>query len=315
MAGGRTAVVAAGDVVVFALADDAAAVLGRADVQGFASSIVSSGDIAYVGALEGGVAAVDISTRERPAVLGRTNVGAPARSVAVDGGRLIVGAGGEIVLYDLEVPFDPRELHRWRAGFDVRTVAARDGRVFAAGEDSFAGWDARDATSPVLLVESRSLTWAGGIALGSNKLLIADVDRLHIYRRTDDGVPLAVQDPIVAPDTSGDGTRAPSNALGQSYPNPFGSEVWIPFSLAVDSRVDVVIFNEAGRTIRDLDLGLQRRGRHETPHTAAFWDGRNRQGEQVAAGTYYYRVRVSSLSVGPTALLVGSAVKSPQSSE
>ncbi len=309
MADGRTAVVAAGDVVVFAVADDSAAVLGRADVQGFASSVVLRGEVAYVGALDGGIAMVDVSTRERPAVLGRTSLGVPARSVAIDDARLIVGAGGEIVLYDLEVTFDPHELHRWRAGFDVRTVAARDGRVFAAGEDSFAGWDARDATSPVLLVESRSLTWAGGIALGSNKLLIADVDRLHIYRRTDDGVPLSVDDALVTTRTfSGQATEL-VNGLGQSFPNPFSAEVRIPFTLVKDAIVEFEILDETGRTVHKLDMGLQRRGRHDTPATAALWDGLNALGEPVSVGIYFYRIRAFSVGAGVDVVRTGRMVR------
>ncbi|MBI1923095.1 hypothetical protein HYR99_02480 [Candidatus Poribacteria bacterium] len=43
-----------------------------------------------------------------------------------------------------------------------------------------------------------------------------------------------------------------------------------------------------------LDLGLQIRGRYLTREKAAYWDGRNRVGETVASGVYFYVMRAGS---------------------
>jgi hypothetical protein len=73
--------------------------------------------------------------------------------------------------------------------------------------------------------------------------------------------------------------------LYQNYPNPFNPETWIPFELAEDCRVEIRIYDMAGRLIRRLELGYLGDGRHRVR-----WDGRNELGERVASGVYLYQL-------------------------
>ena len=78
------------------------------------------------------------------------------------------------------------------------------------------------------------------------------------------------------------------NQLSQNYPNPFNPETWIPYQLAEAAKVTMKIRDTKGLMVRDLDLGLQPAGAHQSRSRAAYWDGRNQMGEPVASGVYFY---------------------------
>ena len=73
-----------------------------------------------------------------------------------------------------------------------------------------------------------------------------------------------------------------------NYPNPFNPETWIPYQLAKSSQVQITIYNTAGNVVRTLNLGHQSEGYYTDRSRAAYWDGRNVIGEQVASGVYFY---------------------------
>ena len=73
-----------------------------------------------------------------------------------------------------------------------------------------------------------------------------------------------------------------------NFPNPFNPETWIPYQLAEDADVTLTIYDAKGKTVRRLDLGHQMAGYYTDHGTAAYWDGRNRYGELLASGVYFY---------------------------
>lgn len=82
-----------------------------------------------------------------------------------------------------------------------------------------------------------------------------------------------------------------ASALFQNYPNPFNPETWIPYQLAQGTGVILQIYGIKGQLIRSLDLGHQPAGFYVRKEQAAYWDGRNGSGEQVASGVYFYTIR------------------------
>ena len=89
-----------------------------------------------------------------------------------------------------------------------------------------------------------------------------------------------------------DGIGKPEqNQLLQNYPNPFNPETWIPYQLSGDSPVSVSIYDTTGALVRTLSLGIQSAGFYNSRDRAAYWDGRNHAGEQVASGLYFYQLR------------------------
>ena len=86
------------------------------------------------------------------------------------------------------------------------------------------------------------------------------------------------------------------NRLLQNYPNPFNPETWIPYQLETSAEVTLQIYDTAGSIVRTLNLGFKPQGFYMTRATAAYWDGRNNTGEQVASGVYFYSLHTPDFS-------------------
>ena len=79
-----------------------------------------------------------------------------------------------------------------------------------------------------------------------------------------------------------------------NYPNPFNPETWIPYRLAEDADVTLTIYDTSGIMVRRLDLGHQLAGFYSNRGNAAYWDGRNENGESVFSGVYFYQLETPS---------------------
>ena len=91
--------------------------------------------------------------------------------------------------------------------------------------------------------------------------------------------------------------RPEKTLLLANYPNPFNPETWIPYELATDTHVRLTIYNTQGVVIRSLQLGHQSAGYYTGRDRAAYWDGRNALGEQVASGLYFYQLETDEMSL------------------
>ena len=59
----------------------------------------------------------------------------------------------------------------------------------------------------------------------------------------------------------------------------------------------LTIYNTQGVVIRSLQLGHQSAGYYVGRDRAAYWDGRNALGEQVASGLYFYQLETDEMSL------------------
>ena len=84
--------------------------------------------------------------------------------------------------------------------------------------------------------------------------------------------------------------------LLRNYPNPFNPETWIPYHLSEDADVKLTIYDINGEMVRDIDVGHQTAAKYDTRAKAIYWDGRNRFGEQVASGIYFYHLDAGDFS-------------------
>ncbi len=82
-----------------------------------------------------------------------------------------------------------------------------------------------------------------------------------------------------------------SYGLFQNYPNPFNPETEIRFQLPQASRVELHIYNALGQKIRTLADGQLQAGQHKFR-----WDGRDKRGQGVATGVYFYRLRAGEFT-------------------
>ena len=75
--------------------------------------------------------------------------------------------------------------------------------------------------------------------------------------------------------------------LGANYPNPFNPATTIPLTVPAGAGdVDVAIYNVLGQPVRQVWAGPLAAGKHRLA-----WDGRDAEGQPVAAGVYVVRLR------------------------
>ena len=84
-------------------------------------------------------------------------------------------------------------------------------------------------------------------------------------------------------------TTTPSTfTLGANYPNPFNPATIIPLAVPAEAGdVDLTIYNVLGQPVRHVWTGPLAAGKHRL-----VWDGRDGQGQPVAAGVYLYQLQV-----------------------
>ncbi|MCK4352115.1 T9SS type A sorting domain-containing protein [candidate division WOR-3 bacterium] len=76
--------------------------------------------------------------------------------------------------------------------------------------------------------------------------------------------------------------------LLQNYPNPFSQKTEIRYQIADVNKASLRIYDLAGRLVKSFPLVTN----HLSLTTAVSWDGRDNNGEKVASGVYFYKLRV-----------------------
>ncbi|MBD3403327.1 T9SS type A sorting domain-containing protein [candidate division GN15 bacterium] len=105
-------------------------------------------------------------------------------------------------------------------------------------------------------------------------------------------VSTAVDDPAVS--------QLPDGfALSQNYPNPFNPTTTIEFTLPVRAQISIEVIDILGRQVTELLAGEVPAGTHSVG-----WDGRDRDGDRVASGLYFYRLQTESGSLSRKMLLL-----------
>ena len=141
---------------------------------------------------------------------------------------------------------------------------------------------------------------AGAPALLGMKLSAIQIDRLQeqidLLIATNDRSPAALRTLIYLQQLLVT-ARPEKTQLLANYPNPFNPETWIPYELATDTDVRLTIYNTQGVVIRSLQFGHQSAGYYTGRDRAAYWDGRNALGEQVASGLYFYQLETDEMSL------------------
>ena len=152
----------------------------------------------------------------------------------------------------------------------------------------------------VLVFDNRDAGVAGAPTIVGMKLTAVQVDRIQrqvdLLIATSDRSPAAMWTLIYLQQLLAT-ARPEKTQLFANYPNPFNPETWIPYELATDTHVKITIYNTQGVVIRTLQFGHQSAGYYTGRDRAAYWDGRNALGEQVASGLYFYQLETDEMSL------------------
>ena len=152
----------------------------------------------------------------------------------------------------------------------------------------------------LLVFDKRDPGAAGAPTIVGMKLSAAQIDiieeQIDLLIATNDRSPAAMRTLIYLQQLLVT-ARPEKTQLLANYPNPFNPETWIPYELATDTNVRLTIYNTQGVVIRTLQFGHQSAGYYTGRDRAAYWDGRNALGEQVASGLYFYQLETDEMSL------------------
>jgi hypothetical protein len=93
-------------------------------------------------------------------------------------------------------------------------------------------------------------------------------------------------------------TPAMPLTLYQNHPNPFNPSTTIRYYLAVDCHVALDVYDIRGNSIARLAEAYQEKGVH-----AVAWNGRDRNGNEVSSGVYFYRLRAGKTEISKKMVL------------
>ena len=88
-----------------------------------------------------------------------------------------------------------------------------------------------------------------------------------------------------------DGNLPRAYALEQNYPNPFNPSTVIRYSLPVDGRITLKVFDITGREVATLVNEQKQAGTYEVN-----FDAKNVNGRSLASGVYFYRVQAGQFT-------------------
>jgi hypothetical protein len=83
------------------------------------------------------------------------------------------------------------------------------------------------------------------------------------------------------------------------YPNPTTGQLTVNYNLDARMPVSLEVRDLQGRTVRQMELGIQPTGAH-----TAQWDGLDSKGHAVAAGTYLCRIVTPRLQMSRTFIVL-----------
>ena len=87
--------------------------------------------------------------------------------------------------------------------------------------------------------------------------------------------------------------------LSQNYPNPFNPVTMIEYSIPMDERVSLSIYNIQGQLVRTLVNESMNAGTHQF-----YWNGTNSLGKSLGSGIYIYNVTTPSNSISKRMVLL-----------
>ncbi len=181
--------------------------------------------------------------------------------------------------------FSASPLHYTRAS-GHRVGAGNQNDPFYSFEVFREEWSNRALTSVYGLVEVDTASPTKSVAVRFYELDASNQQLSELYSITvlDDR---ATEVPVeVAPPPSAFLTT-------RNYPNPFGIETVIEYTLHTAGQVEAIVYDARGREVVTLHRGFQGVGMH-TLH----WRGRSEEGHPVANGLYFYRIAWSSTQAG-----------------
>ncbi len=220
----------------------------------------------------------------------------PAAIVRLDYEDLQPGTAGEVkILADLEVPVAAGQL---RIDYDPEQLTFEAPRL-SGWSDKFIAEYRDDGKGKMIVVlysmSNDPISPGEGSILSLPATVSPDVvDEINLQIAE---IVLADQNAVEIPVDDGRTLVPQAFELSQNYPNPFNPTTSIKFTLparkdgGASLNASLTIYNVLGEKVRTLVDEPMSPGVHQR-----IWDGKDGQGNEVASGVYFYRLKAGEFS-------------------
>ena len=265
-------------------------IVSRHEISGDAYKITCNSEYAYVAALEGGVSIFNISDVQHPRPVSHFPTAGTATYVTADETYMyVLDNRNGLFQIDIQNPQHPKLISNYTDTELPITAVLNANHLYLLDSNSI---QIIDTHSMERVTRYTQIQAPYDLAINNGTLYLCDLFQLTMFRIQSDNSNLAVEEsyehttfqPILSTSTA-------TNLLFQNYPNPFNPDTWIPYSLSKPVEVSLSIYDVQGRLIKHQSLGSQKIGEH-----TAHWNGRNREGEPVASGIYFYTLNAGEFS-------------------
>ncbi|MCD6508354.1 T9SS type A sorting domain-containing protein [Candidatus Poribacteria bacterium] len=275
-----------------------------------AIDVALSGRYAFVVQRARGITVLDAWDVRRMKPRAISHIDVKAGRIAVKGRYLIASCKDGIKIIDVMDVKNPKVIstlqlkdrRRWRGG--IWRLKVIDDALLAADAKGFTVIDLSAPRNPKIVAEFDAPLFGWDFYLDGDTVYFTDAGDLFIFKipfeRIIDVSPkgnlLTGYGTIKNMGTADLADRPMRTALLQNFPNPFNSETWIPYQISRETDVLIRIYDVKGRLVRTFDLGRKRAGYYTSREEAAYWDGRDEHGEEVASGVYFYTLSAGGFS-------------------
>ena len=224
---------------------------------------------------EEGLNVLDVSNPALPVVI--TTVPMSAGALWVSDSHAYVTNNNGLSILDVSNPLQPTLVGQF-ASNGVRNVRVRDQFAYLTEAWFVRILDVSNPSQPVEVGNIRTpALWA--------RVAVAPP---YVYALSDYGPLLILETPLM---TGTSRTLEHRLVLEQNYPNPFNPSTTIGFQLETESVARIEVFDVRGRLVRELLNRSLPAGVHSIG-----WDARDRSGNLVGSGIYFYRLTANGHS-------------------
>lgn len=195
-------------------------------------------------------------------------------------------------------PGDTAYVYHW-----IMNVNELEDSFSVAATDSL-GWELLPPWGSFPLLAGEDTVYCTGMVIPGtsfdgevNKLYLRVTSEIDTANTKRDTVTVEVG-AVTGVDT--DNLPAPRTIRHSSYPNPFNPRVTIRFTVPPSGEeTSIVIYDLSGRHVRTIFRGHLKAGEYVKD-----WDGRNKKGDTVSSGIYFYQIKAGRHSATGKLVLI-----------
>jgi len=266
--------------------------IGFCSLLGGVEDVEIAGNYAYVGTSIDGLHIIDISDPRSPIDINRFRDG-PVSPLIIGGDYVYAAHNGRMYIIDISVPSQA-----WVAGsteaifyqYPQDITIAENYVTLTVGFPSIKTIDVSTSNEPKIVGYYGN--WWGGYCI--------EASEEYLYWGHGPGGFFILRNDLMTAIAEPANNNIPNSfVMLQNYPNPFNAQTCLEYHIPYTTEVFLAVYNVLGQVVIVLENDLPSAG-----HYNVIWNGRNKDGLDVASGIYFARLRAGDLTTTKKMVLI-----------